>query len=112
MRRIAPARRATPMGHNRRLGGAVVAQLVFGAQLQSHVACPPLDVPSGTVRGALEAAFAVEPRLERYVLDDQGRLRRHVAVFVGGRKVADTENLTDPVGDDDEVFVVQALSGG
>jgi hypothetical protein len=46
------------------------------------------------------------------VLDDQGALRRHVAVFVDGRPVKDREGLTDAVGPDEEIHVFQALSGG
>jgi len=44
--------------------------------------------------------------------DDQGALRRHVAVYVNGRLVDDRVGLTDPVGPHDEIYVFQALSGG
>jgi sulfur carrier protein ThiS len=46
------------------------------------------------------------------VLDDQGTLRRHVAIYVNGRPVGDRVRLTDPVAADDEIYVFQALSGG
>jgi sulfur-carrier protein len=52
------------------------------------------------------------PALRSYVLDDQGALRRHVAVYVNGRLVNDRTGLTDPVGPRDEIYVFQALSGG
>ena len=47
-----------------------------------------------------------------YVLDDQGALRRHVAIYVNGRAIGDRVRLTDPVAADDEIYVFQALSGG
>ena len=56
--------------------------------------------------------FAVQPTLRGYVLDDQGALRRHVAVYVNGAAVRDRTRLSDPLGSDDEVYVFQALSGG
>ena len=56
--------------------------------------------------------FASRPALRGYVLDDQGALRRHVAVYVNGRLVDDRTGLTDPVGPRDEIYVFQALSGG
>jgi sulfur-carrier protein len=56
--------------------------------------------------------FAAEPRLRSYILDDQDRVRRHVAIYVNGERVVDRDRLSDPVGDADEVFVFQALSGG
>ena len=52
------------------------------------------------------------PALRGYVLDDQGALRRHVAVYVNGRLVNDRTGLTDLVGPHDEIYVVQALFGG
>jgi len=56
--------------------------------------------------------FASRPALRGYVLDDQGALRRHVAVYVNGQAVRDRVRLTDPVGPRDEIYVFQALSGG
>lgn len=87
-------------------------RVVFTANLQRHVACPPADVPGATVREALEAAFAADPRARGYVLDDQGELRPHMVVFVDGVQVGDRRGLTDPVGAGAEIYVMQALSGG
>ena len=64
------------------------------------------------LRDALDQVFGENPQLRGYVLDDQGRLRKHVVVFVDGRQVTDREGLSDAVGEASEVFVMQALSGG
>jgi hypothetical protein len=56
--------------------------------------------------------FASEPRLRGYVLDDQGALRRHVAIYANGRPISDRTRLMDAVAQDDEIYVFQALSGG
>lgn len=84
----------------------------FTGNLKRHVACPPADVAGATVRAALDAVFAVQPQLRSYILDDQGRLRRHVNVFVNDQLVADRNGLSDAVAATDELFVFQALSGG
>ena len=89
-----------------------MARVAFTANLQRHLSCPDLTVPGSTVRVVLDQVFAAEPRLRSYILDDQDRVRRHVAIYVNGDRIADRERLSDPVGDDDEVFVFQALSGG
>ena len=89
-----------------------MVRVAFTANLQRHLSCPDLRVPGSTVRVVLDQVFAVEPRLRSYILDDQDRVRRHVAIYVNGDRIADRERLSDPVGDDDEVFVFQALSGG
>lgn len=87
-------------------------RVVFTANLQRHLDCPSVEVPGATVRAALEAVFAENPRLRSYILDDQGRLRKHVKIFVADRPVSDRRCLSDPIGGGDEVFVFQALSGG
>lgn len=87
-------------------------QVSFTAVLQRHLPAPHAIVPGATVREALEGVFRDHPRLRGYVLDDQGRLRRHVVVFVDGRAIADRDGLTDPVAPDGSIYVMQALSGG
>ncbi|MEM1205498.1 MAG: MoaD/ThiS family protein [Acidobacteriota bacterium] len=87
-------------------------KVTFTANLKRHVDVPEVDVEATTVRDALERAFAVAPNLRPYILDDQGRLRRHVNVFVGGAPVVDRKGLTDAVGEDEAIYVMQALSGG
>ena len=84
----------------------------FTANLQRHVECPPAAVAGGTVGAVLDAVFDGNPRLRSYLLDDRGRLRRHVNVFVNDRAIEDRAGLTDPVRPDDQVHVFQALSGG
>jgi molybdopterin converting factor small subunit len=65
-----------------------------------------------TVGQLLEAVAADYPRLKGYVLDDQGRLRKHIAVFVDGAMVDRATALARRVDDGSEVYVFQALSGG
>jgi hypothetical protein len=46
------------------------------------------------------------------VLDEQGSLRHHMAVFVNGRPVSDRAGLSDEVPPDATLDIMQALSGG
>ncbi|MGF1592138.1 MAG: MoaD/ThiS family protein [Kiloniellaceae bacterium] len=87
-------------------------RVTFTANLQRHLDVPSLEVGGATAREVLEAVFAQKPRLRSYIVDDQGRLRRHVNVFVNSQMIADRDGLGDAVGAGDEVFVFQALSGG
>jgi hypothetical protein len=84
----------------------------FTENIQRHVACPTREVPGVTVRDVLERYFAENERARGYALDDQGRLRHHMAVFVDGRQIEDRDRLSDPVGPATIIDVVQALSGG
>lgn len=84
----------------------------FTDNIQRHVACPAMTVEGATVRAALNAVFAENPSARRYVLDDQGALRKHMAIFIDGTLMRDRTHLSDPVPDGATVHVFQALSGG
>ncbi|WP_028225739.1 MoaD/ThiS family protein [Paraburkholderia ferrariae] len=84
----------------------------FAASIQRHVATPEREIDAHTLGEALEAVFAAQPRLRGYILDDQGALRKHLAVFVDGRPVHDRQHLSDALGERSQVHVIQALSGG
>ena len=89
-----------------------MARVVFTANLQRHVQCPPTTVVASSVREALDAVFDATPRLRGYVVDERGALRKHMAVFVDGELIKDRSRLSDPLAPDSEVYVMQALSGG
>lgn len=66
-------------------------------------------------RSAAEVIAALEriaPGFAFYVCDEAGRARPHVNLFIDGQRITDRTRLTDPVGPDSEVFILQALSGG
>ena len=52
------------------------------------------------------------PGISGYLVDDDGRLRQHVNIFVKGELIKDRDTLTDSLNDQDEVLIFQALSGG
>jgi sulfur carrier protein ThiS len=89
-----------------------MATVSFTRAIERFLEAPSAEVDGGTVGEALAVVFASRPALRGYVLDDQGALRRHVAVFVNGRLVSDRVRLSDPVRASDEIYVFQALSGG
>lgn len=87
-------------------------RVVFTSNLQRHVNCPETEVAAGTLRTVLAQVFAAQPQARGYVLDEQGHLRRHVTVFIDGRRVRERERLDEVVGAASEVYVMQALTGG
>lgn len=89
-----------------------MARIAFTSQLQRFTRTPQLDTPAPTLRAALDAAFALNPQLRGYVLDDQGKLRAHVVVFIDGQRSRDRVALSDPLAEHSRVYVLQALSGG
>ena len=87
-------------------------RIKFTPNLERHLAVPPVDVAGGTVRDALNSVFESNPQLRSYVVDDQGRLRKHVVVFIDGEMIQDRERMDDSLEPESELFVMQALSGG
>ncbi|MDB5956017.1 MoaD/ThiS family protein [Ramlibacter sp.] len=86
--------------------------VTFAPALTRHVPCPPQEVGAATLRSALEAAFAAAPAMRGYVLDEQGCVRKHVAVFINGEMIASRSELAGPLQADDRIQVIQALTGG
>ena len=68
-----------------------------------------VDVEGATVDELLRALDERFPGIRFRVVDEQGRLRKHMKVFVGADSVRD---LSTPVAGVDEVTLMQALSGG
>ena len=70
------------------------------------------QIEATTVQELLEILDIDFPGLKDYLLDDQGKLRQHVNIFIGEDMIRDKEQLTDKLKASDEVFIFQALSGG
>ncbi len=87
-------------------------QVKFTQNLSRHLSAPPCEVAGGTVRESLDRVFDGNPQLRGYILDDQGRLRKHVMIFIDGEMIEDRERLSDTVQPSSELYVMQALSGG
>jgi hypothetical protein len=89
-----------------------MASITFTQQLARFTETPEVTTRAATLRLALDDAFAVNPRLRGYVLDDQHHLRKHVVVFIDGNRVRDRASLADPITPTSTIHVLQALSGG
>lgn len=84
----------------------------FAPALTRHVACPRQEVQAATLGAALEQAFRAAPALRPYVLDEQGAVRKHVAVFLNAEMLPRQQALARPLQPADRVMVIQALTGG
>ena len=90
-----------------------MARVTFTPHLARYF--PTLDaheVACASVAELIQALERAHPGLAGYLVDERGRLRQHVNVFVDGRAVKDRERLADPLAPTSQVYVAQALSGG
>ncbi len=67
---------------------------------------------TSTAKEALDALWSVYPGLRDRILDEQGEVRQHINVFVGGESIRFAAGLATPVPDGSEILIVPAVSGG
>ena len=84
----------------------------FTPNLRRHLTLDQCLVEAATVADVLERLFASQDKLRGYILDDQGAVRKHINIFVDNKIIRDRIGLTDELGENSEVFIMQALSGG
>jgi molybdopterin synthase sulfur carrier subunit len=89
-----------------------MAEIHFTSHLRNLVPEGPIAAAGVTVGEALENLVAAQPHVRGYVLDDQGRLRKHVCIFADGERLAHDGALARRIGPDSKLYVMQALSGG
>jgi len=90
-----------------------VASVRFTRHLRLHFPDLAETRAAGSdLKEVVAALDRMHPGLADYLVDDRGALRLHVNIFINGEILRDRVGLTDPVSDEDEVFVMQALSGG
>jgi sulfur-carrier protein len=68
-----------------------------------------VEAEGATLAEVLESLDRAFPGLRFRVVDEQGAIREHVRMWVGGRLA---RTLAEPVREGDEVMLVAALSGG
>jgi sulfur-carrier protein len=71
-----------------------------------------VSTTSGTLAEVLDGLEAAYPGIRARVLDDAGRLRRFVNVYVGDEDVRFTDGLATPVPAGTSVSVIPAVAGG
>lgn len=89
-----------------------MAKVSFTPNLRRHLILDNCEVSGNSVAQILKVLFEQHEKLAGYILDDQGQLRKHMNIFVNDSVISDRKHLTDKVTEHDEVFIVQALSGG
>lgn len=71
-----------------------------------------LRVEGSTVSAVIDAINIRWPGIADYILDEQGRVRKHVNIFIDGEMIEDRITLSDPLAESTQVYIFQALSGG
>ncbi len=77
--------------------------------LRSYTTAAQVEAQGGSVRELLEDLERCYPGIRFRMIDEQDAIREHIRIFVNRERVA---GIDTPLARDDEVQILQALSGG
>jgi molybdopterin converting factor small subunit len=84
-------------------------KVLIPSSLLSYTKTPKVEASGATLTELLADLDRHYPGLKFRVVDEQGRMRAHMRFFVNNEQVFDLSHALRPT---DEVFLLQALSGG
>lgn len=84
-------------------------RVLIPSALQSYTGASWVEAEGATLAAVLDDLDRRYPGIRFRMIDERGAIRRHVRFF--HRKIA-VHDLAHPLGADDELLIVQALSGG
>jgi len=71
-----------------------------------------MNLNSDNVAKLLDEINEKHRGLKDYIVEENGALRKHVNIFIGEEMINHRETLKDSLKNNDEVYIMQALSGG
>lgn len=84
-------------------------RVLIPSALHSYSGRPWVEASGATVGEVLVDLDRRFPGIRFRMIDEQGRIRRHIRFFIAGEAIHD---LAAPLPADGELCIVQALSGG
>jgi len=84
-------------------------RVMMPSALRSYTGAGEVEAEGDTLAALLDDLDRRYPGIRFRVVDEQDRIRRHIRFFINGEQSFD---LGLKLGPDDEVYIVQALSGG
>ena len=84
-------------------------KVAIPSPLRSYTSAPEVEADGRSVGQLLDDLEARFPGIRFRMIDEQGAIRPHVRIFVNRERVVGLEVVLAP---DDEVQILQALSGG
>ncbi len=71
-----------------------------------------LQVSGGTIEESIQTLSTDFPDLKKHLLDEQGRIRSFVNIFVGDDDIRDLQNEKTVLQNETVVSIVPAIAGG
>jgi len=71
-----------------------------------------LQVRPGTIQDTVEELTSNFPDLKKHLLDDQGRIRSYVNIFIGNDDIRDLQQEKSAVKEGEVISIIPAIAGG
>jgi sulfur-carrier protein len=84
-------------------------RVMIPSALRSYTDAGQAEAQGATLALLLDDLDRRHPGIRFRMVDEQGRIRRHIRIFINGMQEHD---LARALRDSDEVIIAQALSGG
>jgi molybdopterin converting factor small subunit len=84
-------------------------RVMIPSALRSYTGASEVAAEGATLADLLADLDRQFPGIRFRVIDEQDRMRRHIRFFVNGEQTFD---LAQALSEQDEVYIIQALSGG
>lgn len=84
-------------------------KVLIASPLRPYTGADEVEATGATLGELLADLDTRYPGIRFRMIDEQDAIRRHIRIFVNGEQVS---GLQVPLTSADEVFIVQALSGG
>ena len=85
-----------------------MATVTLRAPLKQRAGTDSIEVQGATVAEIVRALEDQAPAIKGWVADEQGRIRRHVNVYVNG----EPSKEEDSVAPNDRIDIIHAITGG
>ncbi|SMO52216.1 MoaD/ThiS family protein [Fodinibius sediminis] len=70
------------------------------------------ETRENTLSGALEQLMEEHPQVRQNLLDDEGKVRSYIKLYIGDEEVNPDESRTFQLDENTEISIVPAIAGG
>lgn len=90
-----------------------MAKVKIPSQLRSYSdGVAEVEVKAGNVQEAMDGLVAAHPALKDRLIDENGKVRRFVNIFLGDEDIRFLDNMETSLEDNSELSIVPAIAGG
>lgn len=71
-----------------------------------------ISVTASTVQEAIDQIIEIYPSLKKNLINDEGKLRNFVNLYIGENDIRHLEGVNTPIADGESLLIVPSIAGG